>query len=171
MLRRRKAGPRPASRVAFSLVFLWVIVMLAASNTISTGSSWAEVVGQIGVLQWVLYAWLVIGFPLLGGEVFPDLVPRERDIRARGWWDRVRCLALLLGASVLALFVLGVLLGERPWDARLAGFTGFLVSPVFVTLALLYAAYALLSPVLWPTGARVVRRLARSGRRDRASEP
>ncbi|WP_031508763.1 hypothetical protein [Streptomyces megasporus] len=172
VLRRRKAGPRPASRVAFSLAFLWAILMLAASNTIATGSSWAEVFGQIGVLQWVLYAWLVIGFPLLGADVMSaDLIPRERDIRARGRWDRVRCFVLLLGASVLALFVLGVLLGDRPWDARLAGFTGFLASPVFVTLALLYAAYAFLSPVLWPTGARVVRRLARSERRDRALEP
>ncbi|MFI9627056.1 hypothetical protein [Streptomyces sp. NPDC052042] len=166
-MRRRKAGPRPASRAAFGLLVLWVILMLTASSTISTGSSWAEVLGRIEVWQWVLYAWLVIGAPWLGADAMPvDLVARDRDIRARGWWDRVRCFALLLGTSVLSQFVLGVLPSDRPWGDRTADFTGFLMSPICVTLTLLFAAYAFLSPVIWPTGARVMRKLGRSGRRE-----
>lgn len=117
--------------------------------------------------QYALFAGLVVVRPVAARSLTPVLVGPGRDLRPTGAAARLGALLAVLAATVVAVDLLTLAIGtlvegDRP--SRLLAAGGHLTGAPFLVLAGAMAAFAFLSPAVWPVvplgrlGGRGVRR-------------
>ncbi|MFJ5046774.1 hypothetical protein [Streptomyces sp. NPDC088719] len=162
-------GARLADRVAHAAFAAWLVWVVNASAAAVRGIGFAEQLTEhVAWWQYALFAWLVVVRPVAARSLTPVLVGPDLDLRPTGAAARLGALLALLAATVVAVGLLTLAVGtlfegDRP--SRLLSAVGdHLTGVPFLVLAGAMAAFAFLSPAVWP-----VVPLGRLGRRGGAS--
>ncbi|MGW6284178.1 hypothetical protein [Streptomyces sp. NPDC055107] len=162
-------GARIADRVAHAAVAAWIVWVVNASAAAVRGIGFAEQFTEhVAWWQYALFAGLVVVRPVAARSLTPVLVGPDLDLRPTGAAARLGALLAVLTATVVAVGLLtlaaGTLVeGDRP--SRLLSAAGdHLTGAPSLVLAGAMAAFALLSPAVWP-----VVPLGRLGRRGGTS--
>ncbi|MDX3504892.1 hypothetical protein PV689_23485 [Streptomyces sp. ATCC51928] len=148
-------GARLADRVAHAAVTAWIVWVVNTSAAAVRGIGIAEQFTEhVAWWQYALFAGLVVIRPVAARSLTPVLVGPDRDLRPAGPAARLGSLLAVLAATVVAVGLLtlavGVLTeGDRP--ARLLSAVGdHLTGVPSLVLAGATAAFAFLSPAVWP---------------------
>ncbi|MFD7384136.1 MULTISPECIES: hypothetical protein [Streptomyces] len=148
-------GARLANRVAHAAVTAWIVWVVNTSAAAVRGVGLAEQFTEyVAWWQFALYAGLVVIRPVAARSLTPVLVGPDRDLRPTGPAARLGALLAVVAATAVAVGVLtlavGVLVeGDRP--ARLLSAVGdHLTGAPALVLAGATAAFAFLSPAVWP---------------------
>ncbi|MGQ4714949.1 hypothetical protein ACUN22_14810 [Streptomyces anulatus] len=158
-------GARLADRVAHAAVTAWIVWVVNASAAAFRGIGLAEQFTEhVAWWQYALFAGLVVIRPVAARSLTPVLVGPDRDLRPAGPVARLGTLLAVLAATVVAVGLLTVAVGTLVEGDRLSRLLsavgGHLTGVPFLVLAGAVAAFAFLSPAVWP-----VVSLGRLGRR------
>ncbi|MEV5850853.1 hypothetical protein [Streptomyces anulatus] len=162
-------GTRLAERVAHAAVAAWIVWVVNASAAAVRGIGFTEQFTEhVAWWQYALFAGLVVVRPVAARSLTPVLVGPGRDLRPTGAAARLGALLAVLAATVVAVGLLTLAIGtlvegDRP-SRLLSAAGGHLTGAPFLVLAGAMAAFAFLSPAVWPVvplgrlGGRGVRR-------------
>ncbi|MFC8621161.1 hypothetical protein [Streptomyces anulatus] len=148
-------GARLANRVAHAAVTAWIVWVVNTSAAAVRGVGLAEQFTEhVAWWQYALFAGLVVIRPVAARSLTPVLVGPDRDLRPAGPAARLGALLAVLAATVVAVGLLTLAVGilnegDRPARLLSAVGDGLTGAPSLV-LAGATAAFAFLSPAVWP---------------------